>query len=172
MARATSPAATLELPSPSRAGAAGTGSRAATQRRGAAAGQGGGSPSVARPAASPRRPRRGSAAWRRACVARGLWFTDDRVAKGWLEAFVTDENGESIQVGHLSWTAELEQWKGEIESVFVDADWRRCGIATAMLAEARRLCKYPINHSPFRTTAGDAWAQSTGDHLPKLFDGD
>lgn len=136
-------------------------------------------PSPARlPRNAPARVRRADVLRRdaaaREAVARALWFDVD-VSHGSAVAFVTDGRGQTVQVGKMAWTVArrdsvLRPNHGEIEQVFVEADWRRLGIATALLAEVRRRCRYAIKHSPFRTTSGDAWAQSTGDVLPPLFE--
>jgi ribosomal protein S18 acetylase RimI-like enzyme len=54
--------------------------------------------------------------------------------------------------------------RGEILDINVEPAHQRKGIATALLAEAR---KYgTVVHSEVRTDDGEAWARSTGDELP------
>ena len=60
---------------------------------------------------------------------------------------------------------------GEIDKIDVGEKFRRQGIATQMLEEARRTSEIDSNvpyavHSTTRTEAGEAWARSTGDSLP------
>jgi ribosomal protein S18 acetylase RimI-like enzyme len=71
-------------------------------------------------------------------------------------------------IGQFSWHHKT----GEITGVDVDPRFRRQGIATAMLGEARRVAGetrgvVQPKHSTDRTDAGEAWARSTGERLPK-----
>jgi GNAT superfamily N-acetyltransferase len=69
--------------------------------------------------------------------------------------------------GELRWHHKT----GEILGIDVHPQFRRQGIATAMLGEARRIAGEtrgvrPPRHSPDRTEAGEAWARSLGERLP------
>ena len=67
------------------------------------------------------------------------------------------------------------QWRdedGRIEHISVNNDMRRQGIATAMWNRAHQLSEergIPApQHSPIRTTEGDAWAKKVGGNIPRL----
>ena len=81
------------------------------------------------------------------------------------ELHLRDEDGD--QVGRLEWSKRT----GKILAVDVTQEFRRQGLATALLGHARRLsAKYGIKapvHSNDRTDAGEAWARSLGERLPK-----
>lgn len=69
-------------------------------------------------------------------------------------------------VGLLDWAKAT----GKIEKITVAKEHRRKGIATALLAEGKRVAKEkglkePI-HSERRSEAGDAWAKSLKEPLP------
>lgn len=73
------------------------------------------------------------------------------------------------EIGYMLWdTDHLGRYRGEILSVYVSVSYRRLGVATLMLREARRRSRTKIRHSPSRTSAGDAWAASLGEILPEL----
>lgn len=60
---------------------------------------------------------------------------------------------------------------GEIANITVRDQFRRQGIATHLLGQARQLAEQtrgvrPPRHSPQRTDAGEAWARSLGERLP------
>ena len=71
-------------------------------------------------------------------------------------------------VGMINWAGG---GKGQIEKIFVAPEHRRKGIATALLGESRRIAKekdiLPPAHSERRSEAGDAWAKSLKEPLPK-----
>lgn len=73
------------------------------------------------------------------------------------------------QVGTLEWsTIEREYMPvGSIMSIWVERPCRRQGIATMMLAEARKHDPRVCHHAS-RTPLGNKWAKSTGEPLPKL----
>jgi GNAT superfamily N-acetyltransferase len=61
---------------------------------------------------------------------------------------------------------------GEIGNIDVLPEVQRQGVATAMLGHARQLAGEtrgvrPPRHSPERTDAGEAWARSLGERLPR-----
>ena len=70
--------------------------------------------------------------------------------------------------GMLRWHAKT----GEIHNIEVSPGMRRQGIATAMYGKAKEISsltrgvKTP-RHSPDRSEAGEAWARSLGERLPK-----
>jgi ribosomal protein S18 acetylase RimI-like enzyme len=71
-------------------------------------------------------------------------------------------------IGELYWHHKT----GEIGNISVRPEVQRRGVATAMLGEARRLASETRGvraprHSPDRTAAGEAWARSLGERLPK-----
>jgi 8-oxo-dGTP diphosphatase len=65
-------------------------------------------------------------------------------------------------VGHLSWGPGDDR----IGSVWVHPEYRRRGVAEALLHRARWVTP-GLSHHPDRTSAGDAWAASTGDEVPE-----
>lgn len=72
------------------------------------------------------------------------------------------------RVGEMRWHHKT----GEILGISTYEPWRRQGVATHMLGEARRIAGEtrgvrPPQHSPDRTDAGEAWARSLGERLPK-----
>lgn len=74
--------------------------------------------------------------------------------------------GRVSEVGHLHWSSK----RGEIIDVHVHPQFRRKGVATAMLKAARDVAvktgvPSPV-HSDDRSDMGDAWAKSTGEPLP------
>ena len=66
------------------------------------------------------------------------------------------------RVAHLKWST----FNSQIESVSVRKEYRRQGVATALLAHARTTEK--VRHSATRTEAGDAWAHAVDKRVPKL----
>jgi ribosomal protein S18 acetylase RimI-like enzyme len=71
-------------------------------------------------------------------------------------------------IAQMSWHHKT----GEITGIDVSPPHRRQGIATAMLGEARRIAGETRGvtapkHSTDRTDAGEAWARSLGERLPK-----
>ena len=88
------------------------------------------------------------------------WLTDltteDRVRhKAW--EFRVDDQGK--RVGRLS----FDRQTGEVLHLFVDPDYRRCGIATALFRMAQALGAVQSHQ---RTDDGQAWALSLGEPLP------
>lgn len=72
------------------------------------------------------------------------------------------------RVGEMSWHHRT----GEIMGISTYEPWRRQGVATRMLGEARRIAGEtrgvrPPRHSEERTDAGEAWARSLGERLPR-----
>jgi GNAT superfamily N-acetyltransferase len=53
----------------------------------------------------------------------------------------------------------------QVMNVSVAVDYRRRGVATALLNQARLYA--PVVMAMARTLAGDAWARSTGEELPE-----
>lgn len=79
------------------------------------------------------------------------------------------ETGEVM--GQMTWWGHDGPVAGEIDKIDVGEKFRRQGIASQMLEEARRTSEIDKNvpyavHSTTRTAEGEAWAQSTGDKLP------
>ena len=78
------------------------------------------------------------------------------------------EASESNKVGWLDWDGR----SGRIEHIEVKSNHQRQGIATALYREAIRLAKEKDlsipRHSAVRTTDGDRWANSIGDHVPEI----
>jgi GNAT superfamily N-acetyltransferase len=72
-----------------------------------------------------------------------------------LKAFV-----DGTMVGHLIWMTRPERhWSvGEVVSIEVEPEYRRRGIATAMLARARQ-DDPTVHHGPVQTEDGAAWSQ-------------
>ena len=74
-------------------------------------------------------------------------------------------------MGQMTWWGQDNPVPGEIDKIDVEERFRRQGVATQMLEEARRVSgvdgnvPYPV-HSTNRTPEGEAWAKSTGDKLP------
>ena len=74
-------------------------------------------------------------------------------------------------MGQMTWWGQDKPVPGEIDKIDVEERFRRQGVATQMLEEARRVSgvdgnvPYPV-HSTTRTAEGEAWAKSTGDKLP------
>jgi ribosomal protein S18 acetylase RimI-like enzyme len=71
-------------------------------------------------------------------------------------------------VGRMAWHHKT----GEILNIEAYEPWRRQGVATSLLGEARRIAGEtrgvrPPRHSADRTDLGEKWARSTGDRLPK-----
>jgi Acetyltransferase (GNAT) family len=87
-------------------------------------------------------------------------------------------------VGHLYWNREEPGTGtnrgndehgpyavGEIETIHVNAKDQHKGIATHMYDHAKAIGAQwgePPHHSANRSKQGDAWARTTGDHVPKL----
>jgi hypothetical protein len=76
------------------------------------------------------------------------------------------------QMGRLSFYGKDAITPGEIDKIEVTEKFRRQGVATGLLEEARRISAVDENvpyvvHSKSRTPDGDAWAKSTGDALPE-----
>lgn len=72
-------------------------------------------------------------------------------------------NAHHPQHGHVG-KMELSKF-GEVKDIIVAPEHRRKGIATGMWNYASQLGLNP-EHSDSRTEEGDAWAASTGSHLP------
>lgn len=84
-----------------------------------------------------------------------------------LESHAPDDGKASDVLGHLHWSSN----SGQILDVHVSPQFRRKGVATAMLKAARDVAvktgvPSPV-HSDDRSDMGDAWAKSTGEPLPK-----
>lgn len=76
------------------------------------------------------------------------------------------------EMGRLSFYGKDAITPGEIDKIEVAEKFRRQGVATGLLEEARRLSTVDENvpyvvHSASRTPDGEAWAKSTGDALPE-----
>jgi len=76
------------------------------------------------------------------------------------------------EMGRLSFYGKGGITPGEIDKIEVAEKFRRQGIGTGLLEEARRLSTVDENvpyvvHSKSRTPDGEAWARSTGDTLPE-----
>jgi ribosomal protein S18 acetylase RimI-like enzyme len=76
--------------------------------------------------------------------------------------------GHGMSIGEMAWHHKT----GEIANITVRPEVQRQGVATAMLGHARQLAAdtrgvRPPRHSPDRTDAGEAWARSLGERLPK-----
>ena len=76
------------------------------------------------------------------------------------------------EMGKLSFYGKGGMTPGEIDKIEVAEKFRRQGIGTGLLEEARRLSTVDENvpyvvHSKSRTPDGEAWARSTGDTLPE-----
>ena len=74
-------------------------------------------------------------------------------------------------MGQMTWWGHDNPVPGEIDKIDVGEKFRRQGVATQMLEEARRTSEVDKNvpyavHSTTRTPEGEAWAKSTGDNLP------
>jgi len=79
-------------------------------------------------------------------------------AIGFLSWYTRD--GESLN-GNVPYTAN------EIQTLDVDREYRRMGVATALWEEAKRI-NPALHHSPLRSDRGDAWARSvTPDVAPR-----
>ena len=65
--------------------------------------------------------------------------------------------------GHVG-KMELGKYRN-VKDIMVDPEHRRRGIATGMWNYAKEQGLNP-EHSDSRTKAGDAWAASTGEHIP------
>jgi GNAT superfamily N-acetyltransferase len=71
-------------------------------------------------------------------------------------------------IGQMYWHHKT----GEIANINVDERFRRQGVGTALLGEARRVASETRGvraprHSPQRTDMGEAWARSLGERLPR-----
>lgn len=87
--------------------------------------------------------------------------------RGWHRVIAETKDGD--YVGHLKWNSRNNNY---IRDVFVEANHRRQGVATAMFNYAHEVAKttrgvQPPKHSPDRTDDGDAWAKSMGKRIPK-----
>ena len=77
------------------------------------------------------------------------------------------DTNRSESMGTMQWHRD----RGEILAIHVNKPYRRMGVANTLLQEAKDIAKKhnltaPV-HSEDRSDMGDAWAQSTGDTLPK-----
>lgn len=66
-------------------------------------------------------------------------------------------NVDGQYVGHIFWNTDT----GEVEDLWVNRDWQRRGIATALWERAKSQDPN-IQHSPHQTPAGRSWAQHVG----------
>lgn len=73
-----------------------------------------------------------------------------------IEAIQDDE-----RLGYILW----HKSNGEIEKLWVMPEHRRKGIATQLWNEACKSKVHPT-HSQWRTSDGEAWAQTIGGFLP------
>lgn len=75
--------------------------------------------------------------------------------------------GDPKPAGYLDWHRK----NGQIDYIEVNPEHQRQGLATQLYNRAIQISQEqglkPPKHSPDRTNAGDAWAKSTGDRLPK-----
>lgn len=69
-----------------------------------------------------------------------------------------------INVGGIKWRSDHE-----IDGLWVEPDYRRQGIATALYEKAQGHTEGKLKHSPYRTREGDAWARSVGGYLPPSY---
>lgn len=74
--------------------------------------------------------------------------------------------------GDFTGVMEWHPKTGELKNIYVEPNYRRQGIATALWSEGRKIAQsqkgvVAPQHSSDRTDEGDAWAQSTGDRLPQ-----
>lgn len=67
------------------------------------------------------------------------------------------------RVARIAWRAD----SGEIMHLWVRPGLRREGVATRLYQAAQAITGNAIQHSPYRTAEGEAWAQSLGEPLPK-----
>lgn len=72
-----------------------------------------------------------------------------------------DETGTVI--ARIEWHA----LSGEILHLWVQTGLRRQGLATRLYRRAQLMTHDFLQHSEWRTTDGEAWAQSLGEQLPK-----
>lgn len=85
----------------------------------------------------------------------------------WIHT-LTAHSDEGSEVGRLEWYPKSRT----VKEVFVEPDYRRQGVATAMWKEAHRIAKetrgvQPPKHSTRRTREGDLWARAVGGRVPK-----
>ncbi len=79
-------------------------------------------------------------------------------------------NKEGSTIGHVSWSPRED---GSITDVFVEASYRRQGIASELFKRATHLSSQfsdvptPV-HNSRRTASGDAWAKAVGGNIPEL----
>lgn len=71
-------------------------------------------------------------------------------------------------IGTMTW----HPITGELKNIFVEPNWRRQGMATALWNQGKELSAntrgvVQPKHSPDRTDEGDLWAKSTGDRVPE-----
>jgi ribosomal protein S18 acetylase RimI-like enzyme len=76
------------------------------------------------------------------------------------------------RIGEMLW----HHGTGEIQGINIRPEHRRQGAATTLLGHARQLAENTRGvtrprHSADRTTAGDAWARSLGERLPRRVQG-
>jgi GNAT superfamily N-acetyltransferase len=91
---------------------------------------------------------------------------------GYVHAYDENEpvadNALFPEIGHLYWHRSLDPSRPSvIDDMSVSPDYRRRGIATQMYQTAVEHEGAPIQHSPERTNAGDAWAKSVGGVRPR-----
>jgi GNAT superfamily N-acetyltransferase len=85
-----------------------------------------------------------------------------------VEARLPEQQPGERSAGYMRWGSKT----GEIRAIDVEPQYQRRGVATAMykhaheLAATNRKIRSP-RHSPDRTEAGEAWARSLGDRLPR-----
>lgn len=93
------------------------------------------------------------------------------ISDGVSEHFVaTNSRGDVI--GHLDIGGPKSDHPGEIEHVKVATEYRRQGVATALLSEARSKLSFPVVHSSDQTASGSAWADvAKTDDQPRDADG-
>ena len=75
---------------------------------------------------------------------------------------VSAKTPDGAEIARLIW----HDSNGEIEKLWVDAAYRRQGIATSLWKMAQWLNPAPV-HSAWRTNDGDAWARSITNQLPE-----
>lgn len=79
-------------------------------------------------------------------------------------------NREGSTIGHISWSPRED---GTITDIFVEAPYRRRGVASELFNRATHLSSQFLDvpspiHSTRRTAAGDLWAKSVGGDVPEL----
>lgn len=92
----------------------------------------------------------------------GITYTHDVGKTGGRIEAIHPEHG---TVGHML-LHPLVDGKRKIRNVYVQEDFRRKGVATGMWNYANQQGLKPV-HSEDRTDAGDAWAKTVSNRLPK-----